>query len=709
MRNFLVMVSISIFSPNLFGQDTLSTTMLRDVIVSASRNEQSVMQVPRSVSVIDHQTLEKSIYSSVGELLAAQEGMYVVGSAQTPGSNQSVFLRGSNSNQVAVMIDGMRINDPSTPNAVIDLSELSLSDVERVEIVRGSHSTLYGGSAVGGIINIITRKDEAPGFHGRAAIQSGTFGSGSFSMMENLDLKYTMKNGLYVTGSLIDQRVNGLNATLDTIQSPGVYKTTDRDNFRKTDTYIKTGFHNEHWKVSAFYKTVNQRADIDAGAFQDDDNSDISFTRDLVNYAVEYSVNNHWKISALGSWSQSSRLNINDSSVMNVNGDYDGNYFRGRYTGRLLTNEFQSNFKKDNLAAVFGIGQYQEQMDFNTYYFSNAFGPFEWIINYDTISTSTATSYAFGQLQWRLKNFVLSAGGRVSHHSIFGQYWTAEINPSYRLRSQLLLYASLSSGYNAPSLNQLFDPTQNFGAFATRGNKALLPEESLSVEVGIKKEFQSGSQITLSAYRNRVNHLIEYVYLWDKNSETQNLSYNDYLGDTYLNFSQHVVVGAELTARAVLGKQIFIQGNFSWLTGKLRLESDEVSVQQTGGNHVQLYNYGTFVTGNTTISNLVRRPDLMFSGQVQYLPSIKISLMASYRFVGPRPDSFYDAGLGPFGALNQVSVSRYHLVDVNATWKITKSVLLGLRLENVLNETYQEILGFQTRGRSWYMKIAFAW
>src|SRR5690606_18426788 len=121
------------------------------------------------VTVISEETIRNSIYQSVGELLNTQSGLFVVGANQTPGTNQNIFMRGANSNQVAVLVDGMRITDPSSPNAAIDLAEMSLVGVERIEVLRGSHSTLFGGAAVGGVINIITRKGAETGVHGQAS------------------------------------------------------------------------------------------------------------------------------------------------------------------------------------------------------------------------------------------------------------------------------------------------------------------------------------------------------------------------------------------------------------------------------------------------------------------------------------------------------------------------------------------------------------
>lgn len=132
-----------------FGQqqDTLKTLQLKEVIVTATRTEKNVADVGRSITLITSDNVKSSIYNSVSELLSQQEGIYIVGNSQNPGMIQSIFSRGANSNQTLIMIDGVRITDPSTPNNAPDLSELSLANVEKIEIVRGSHSTLYGSSA----------------------------------------------------------------------------------------------------------------------------------------------------------------------------------------------------------------------------------------------------------------------------------------------------------------------------------------------------------------------------------------------------------------------------------------------------------------------------------------------------------------------------------------------------------------------------------
>ncbi|HET7180577.1 MAG TPA: TonB-dependent receptor plug domain-containing protein, partial [Chryseosolibacter sp.] len=151
--SLLSMLIISVTAP---AQDSTKVTMLRAVAISATRTEQPLIEIPRSVTVITSDVIEKSAYSSLGDLLNAETGLYVVGAGQTPGTNQNIFMRGASSNQLAVLVDGVRVTDPSSPNSAIDLSEISLTNVDRVEIIRGSHSTMYGGAAIGGVINIIT-------------------------------------------------------------------------------------------------------------------------------------------------------------------------------------------------------------------------------------------------------------------------------------------------------------------------------------------------------------------------------------------------------------------------------------------------------------------------------------------------------------------------------------------------------------------------
>jgi vitamin B12 transporter len=680
--------------------------MLQEVVTTATRYDREIIETPRSVTVINSDVFKSQTFNSVGELLSNYAGIYVTGANQTPGSTQTLFMRGAAGNQVAIMIDGVRINDPSSPNSALDLSELSLTNVDRVEIIRGSHSTLYGGAAVGGVVNIITKKRADHGLHGDVTAGVGTFGKSTFSTVESIGLNYTLKNGMYLNGSLFNQNVNGLNASLDTSKHT-VFPGMDRDDFEKTDALVKAGFKNSSWDAFVSYKRTDQHSEIDDGSYNDDDNAFVDFKRNFVNYQAGYQLSKNWRVSAIGAWSNSKRLIVNDSSVIDASGVYDATFSDAIYRGKVITNEIQINYQKENLTGVVGAGRYDEDMNFSTYYFNRSpFGEFISVVNYDTIDTSSSTTYAFGQINLNFGNFDFAAGTRWSRHSIFGHFWTFEANPSFYVNNTLL-YASFSTGFNPPSLYQLYDPSKPFNAYTTRGNMALDPEASTSFEVGIKKEFDGGSYLTLSAYRTETDDAIEYAYLWNKETPVEDLTFADNMGDTYLNIANQVVSGLEVEGSVGIGK-FKLRGNVSLIDGYITVEPSNIDVGVTGGNHVQLFNYGVFVIDEVDVNKLVRRPQLTAYAQFEFQARKNITTAIAYRHAGPRFDSGYDETLGPYGALNQFKVRSYNLIDLSINWSLSSKWLVSARVENVFDESYQEIIGFQTRGRSAYLKVNFS-
>jgi vitamin B12 transporter len=696
-------------SPNLTNaqqQDSVRT--LEEVTITATRIEQPVIEVPRSVSIISRDMIERSVYNSIGDLLSSEAGIYVVGSGQMPGTNQSIFMRGANSNQVVVMIDGMRITDPSSPNGSIDFSEISMTAVEKIEIIRGSHSTLFGGSAVGGAINIITKKGSNDGFHGNSSIQTGTFGRNSFSATGSVNLNYNFKNGLYLNGNLFHQKVRGLNATEDTIKSPSMYKTTDRDDFDKTDFYLKSGFIGDRFDVSLAYRESRQNADIDDRAFDDDDNAYLDFSRRMVDYHGQYRPRAGWKVKLSGSFSDSRRYLNNDSSIADHDGIYDRTFYDAEYDGQVFTNEITVQYISKKFDAVLGAGDYRESMNFRTFYFSNAFGfPFESVVDYDSIDTSASTQYVFGQAGVSVGRLNLKVGTRFNHHSIAGDFFTFEFSPSWKSGNRLL-YSSLSTGYNAPSLYQLFDPTSSPGFSITRGNPGLKAERSLSLELGYKQEFNSGSYFTISGYATEINDGIEYVYLWNKEVPVNEVTFSEYIGDTYLNISRQKIYGIEVSGRLNFSK-FYLLGNISALRGTIYVRPNDISPEQTGGHHVQLYNYGSFVNDDITVSSLARRPRVTFYTEAGLKLNQSVMIYSTLRHTSSRNDVEYDATLGPYGALAEKNVRSYDLIDLGVNWQIARQVSINVKVENLTGENYREINGFQTRGRSAYARLFFKW
>ena len=146
--------------------------MMPEVVVTATRIPTPIERIPAGVTVIDRQTIEERGYTTLAQALSEVPGLRVSPSGGA-GGNASVFVRGFNSNQVLVLRDGMPINDGSNPGGAFNFGVDRLSDIERIEVVRGAMASVYGSGAMGGVINLISRRGTEPGLHVEADLAGG--------------------------------------------------------------------------------------------------------------------------------------------------------------------------------------------------------------------------------------------------------------------------------------------------------------------------------------------------------------------------------------------------------------------------------------------------------------------------------------------------------------------------------------------------------
>lgn len=695
------------------AQDTL-TQSLGNVTVTATRGEKNVSETGRSVTVITAEDIKRSGANTLSEVLSQQEGIYIVGTGQNFGMTQTLFTRGTSSNHTVLLIDGVRVLDPSSVNNAPDLSEISLIDIERIEIVRGSHSTLYGSAAIGGVVNIITKKAGKPGLNIDASATAGVFGKETSIVSENVTLNYTAKSGLYAGAELFNTSVNGLDATVDTNRAPQPNR--DRDNFEKMDMVGKLGYRKGKADVYFTARTTEQVTDIDKRAYVDDDNYVLDFNRLLLTYGAGYRINNKVSVKYIGGLSDMKRIAIDDSSVVDNFGNTDKTYSEGAYKGSHMTNELQANIDLKGISIVAGGGHYTESMDVTTYYYSNLWGPPAFELR-DTIAeeASSVTGFLHTDISGELINegykpFTLSLGGRFNNHSVFGSYFTYEVNPSVKVGDNALVYAAYTTGFNAPTLYQLYSPEKDFISGITRGNQTLSPEASRSYEFGIKQHISKDVSFNFSLFHTVTDNVIEYVYLWDKNIGIDTLGNdwmrNDYRGDTYINAGKQTSKGMEVGISSRLAEKLWISGNFSIIRGQLEYEPGDVDTAATRGNHVQLYSNGAFLNREVKTDGLVRRPSTA-NIALTWKPYEKLSLRADMKHVGAREDIYYESALGPYGALATVPVASYTLFDAMAAVNFTENASASVRVENIFNVNYTEIKGFTTRGRSAYVSVRY--
>ncbi len=701
-----------------YGQqyDTTKVAVLDEVVITATRNEKNLNNVGRSITVITRDDIQNSGAITVTEILNQQEGFYIIGAQQNPGSISNISTRGTNNSHTVIMIDGIPLSDPSSTDNSLDLSELSLVNIERIEIVRGSHSTLYGSSAIGGVINIITKENyNTPGLHVDAKINGGIFNKSGSILSENLLVNYTHRLGFYVTAEVFNNKSCGINSTVDTVTDPSVYKYPDMtDGFKKTDLVTKTGYKSDNLDIYAGIRNVNQYLEIDDGAFNDDENYTIDFNRNLYTYGANYRFGKGFSVRFNGGMSDLIRKAVDDSSMVDASGNTDKSYFRGNYSGSIANHEIQVNYNTRGFQAVIGGGSFTETMSADTYYYSEAWGVYISETSLDSLKIKSTTSTAFihtdlnGEMfSESLKPLSLGLGTRFINHSTFGTTLTYEINPSVKISENSLLYFSYSTGFNAPSLYQLYSPEMDYMSGITRGNKTLEPEESSSWEIGIKQKVNDKIWWSINYYTTTIKNCIDYVYLWNKSQEISALTYMDYFGDTYINLGKQTNRGLEFSMHSKISDKIIITGNFSLVNGKLEYSPDNIDNAHTDGNHIQLYSNGIFISEETERIGLVRRPN---TGNITltYIPIKNLMLMADLKYVGTRNDVYYDSSLGPYGALGTIGLEDYTLLDIRAKYNVFKGFTVMLHAENLLNTEYYEILGYSTRGRGLYASIGYS-
>ena len=175
-RHFFVGAAL-VLSTLLHAQQ--DSAYLQEVVVTANKYEKKQTQTGKVVSVISSEMLRQSGGRSLGELLNQVAGVTVPGANNNLGSNQTINIRGASAGNTLILLDGIPVNDPSVISNYFDINLLSIDQIERVEILKGGQSTLYGSDAVAGVVNIIskktTREKNKPAFN--ASVSGGSFGT----------------------------------------------------------------------------------------------------------------------------------------------------------------------------------------------------------------------------------------------------------------------------------------------------------------------------------------------------------------------------------------------------------------------------------------------------------------------------------------------------------------------------------------------------
>ena len=460
MKRKIFIVAACIISSPLLAQDT-SYKSLDEVVFTASKFPQKQSATGKVVSVITQQQLQRSQGKDLSQLLNEQTGLNISGANSNPGKDKSIFFRGASSNYTIILLDGVPLIDPSGVGGSFDIRLIPLAEIERIEILKGSQSTLYGSSAIAGVINIITRK--------------ASTGKSSVSAMATYGSYNTFKGGANVNGkgkrieySLGYEYFNtdGISEAKDTTGNGNF----DKDGFTRHSVQAKLGINvTDNLQLAPYYRYSEFKGNYDDGPFADAPNK---YNSSLVNTGL------------LGTFK------YEEGTVsMNYGYDYTQRFYNGSpYKGRFHHGEVYVNHNFSSKIQLLAGVNYQAY-------------------SMPPSDTSNSLTSAYASIFLKpVKDFNLELGGRYNNHNKYGSNFTYSFNPSYLINGNVKIFANLSSGFRAPSISELFGP---FGA-----NPNLKPEKSTNIEGGVQAWANNKSLSVLLTYFNRsIEDLIAYDFI----------------------------------------------------------------------------------------------------------------------------------------------------------------------------------------------------
>ncbi|HML27394.1 MAG TPA: TonB-dependent receptor [Hyphomicrobium sp.] len=631
------------------SRDSATTAVSPDIAISPTGTPEPVDQIGSSVTIITSKEIAAQQRRTLPDVLKMVPGLNIVQTGG-PGGQTSVFIRGTNSNHSKILIDGIDVSDPSTPNRTFDLGQMLAMDIERVEVLRGPQSGLYGADALGGVILIYTKKGYGPP-KATAMIEGGSFGT--FNQATSIG-GGTDRYNYYV--NISHYRADDIPVTPNNLLLPGEQSHANRyDNWTYSSRVGVEIAKDVTINFVARYTDGTLRYTGDAydpitntshpSPYQSGSDVDDFYSRSEVVWRTFGNLTNYFGIN----YSNSQTDNI-DQVKLSGNSYYQGD--RVKYDWRSVWNI------APGYTLVTGAEHQIEQFDGRQINVINSGGDVS-----DGRQHTFAQEWnngAYTELQGEvIHNLFVAANVRYDDNENFGGHTTWRAAPVYAIESTgTKIKGSIGTGFKAPSLSQRF---QDYPAYFFYGNPALKPEENTGYDVGFEQAiFSDRAQFGATYFRNDITDLIESVY-----DPTTFVS-------TYANVGRAETDGVEAFVSADLSKD-------------LRLRAD--------------YTY-TQATNEETGAWLLRRPHNKASVTLDWRPTNKLLVTGAVLYYG---DSL-DINRATFK--NEILAS-FTVVNVAADYKLTDNISIYGRIDNLLDEHYEIPDGYLATGIGAYGGIRF--
>ena len=641
MKKKIFIVAAVIFSNQLLAQqkdatatNTDSTKSLDEVVVTANKYPQKQSSTGKVLTVITQTQLQNNTGRTLMQVLNEQAGVIINGSQNAPGTNQTVYMRGAAAANTLILVDGVPVNDAAGITGAFDLNHFAIDQIERVEILKGAQSVLYGSDAVAGVINIITKKQNGhkkAGFN--AVVAAGTYGTfkGTAGVSGTVDaITYNLQYSKLSS--------NGFSAAQDMAGN----KNFDKDGIKQDAIGLNiTAKATKNWQLRFTGRYDKYKADVDDDALIDDKNNIIE--------------NKNWQ-AGLYSLYQFTKgtvtvnLNLNNTvrklddarNIPEDANDYDP--YNATYKGNSIFGEAYTNLNlQQHIGLLIGADFRKQKANIQSTYGN---------LGDDSLHASQVSGYASFLLK-SLGGFNAEIGTRFTNHTTFGTAITYSINPSYLINKKLKLFANIATGFKAPTLYNLA---------SEYGNKNLKPEKSNSYETGIQYANVDNNINVRVTYFNRI---IKDVIIFKSLFEAPYGQYD--------NADRQKDNGFELEASFHPAAKWSITANYAFVNGKIETT--------TQGKDTSFY-------------NLYRRPKNAINTTIGYQATKKLYTSSGFRWVDKRQDVYFNPNT--FGT-DIKDLKAYYNADIYAAYQASPAVKIFVDLRNVTNQLYFDLYGYNSR------------
>ncbi|MCC6202787.1 MAG: TonB-dependent receptor [Gammaproteobacteria bacterium] len=600
-----------------FALPSLAGAVTEEIVITATRTPVSVIETLPATSSLSRERLDQLQPRDLTELLSRTPGLDLNRNGG-PGATTSLFTRGTGSRHTLILVDGQRVGSATLGST--NFQFLDPAQIERIEVVRGSRSGLYGSDAIGGVVQIFTRQaTERPNVWLRA-------GTGSHELATVTGGASGTANGLRygINGSFQDTA--GIDNTLDTTDRNG-----DQDGYR-------------NWSLNGTlgYRFANG-ADLSLALLSSDSRNEY----DNLFTATEepFSDNVIQNLTLRGSLPLSSYLDSSLSLGLAVDDNVNFDRTTRSASGDFRTERQQLAWQNDITFAAeqlltLGLDYYKERVLSSNVYTDALDRP---------VKTSDNIA-GYAQFQGAWGRFDLLAGLRHDDHEQFGGHTTGNVALGFAFDDRHRLVASWAEGFKAPSFNDLYWPATPWSS----GNPALDPEASENREIALRGNY-SQWHWSLGYFHTDVDNLIDWA------------AGPDFVWRPY-NVAAAEIDGGELTAGITLDGWLIDLG-FTYLDPR------------------------DAATGNRLENRA--RVNLSLNIDRQVLDNLTVGLSLKTQ------DARYD------DTANTVRLGGYTTITARAAWQVTKNIELTLKLDNLLDETYQLASGYRQDGFNWMFGIGW--